>query len=119
MSTMVSFKTSIAGRKAIKKIVARAAAIVEKQGRTVDRRGLEMDLAACHANGNRLRLDDLAKADDFNLLHDVVGIHRHLDRETGKLMDHFVPRFTARRRPKWISVDEWADRKSTRLNSSH
>src|SRR3546814_19495088 len=79
-----------------------------RSGRTVDRRGLEMDLAECHANGNRLRLDDLAKADDFNLLHDVVGIHRHLDRETGKLMDHFVPRFTARRRPKWISVDEWA-----------
>src|SRR3546814_5225144 len=77
MSTMVSFKTSIAGRKAIKKIVARAAAIVEKQGRTVDRRGLEMDLAACHANGNRLRLDDLAKADDFNLLHDVKRSEEH------------------------------------------
>lgn len=54
---------------------------------------LTMDLAACHANGRPLRLADLAAADDFNLAHDVFGIHRHLNRESGALGGCFVPRF--------------------------
>ena len=54
-----------------------------------------MDLMACHTSGCKLDLDKLAKADDFNLLHDVCGINRHLDRETGKLQHCFLPRFAA------------------------
>ncbi len=52
----------------------------------------EMDITACHANGNPLRLADLLEADDFNFSHDVFGIYRHLDRVTGELMNHFRPR---------------------------
>ncbi|MCK1479288.1 hypothetical protein IVB27_32260 [Bradyrhizobium sp. 197] len=55
---------------------------------------IDMDLAATHCNGNPLRLDDLLKADDFNLLHDVSGIAKHLNRETGKLEGFFSPRFS-------------------------
>jgi len=52
-----------------------------------------MDVTAVHANGCPLRLRELLLADDFNFVHDLFGIRRHLNRETGKLGDHFVPRF--------------------------
>lgn len=54
---------------------------------------MQMDIIACHANGCPLRLDDLLAADDFNLLHDVLGISRHIDRSTGRLTAIFRPRF--------------------------
>ncbi|NHO33307.1 hypothetical protein GOB85_12520 [Acetobacter sp. LMG 1636] len=62
---------------------------------------IEMDLIATHSNGCPLDLERLYEADDFNLLHDVIGIRRHLDRSTGKLTDHFLPRFS--QRPSWRS----------------
>jgi len=52
-----------------------------------------MDITACHCNGNPLRLDELLASDDFNFTHDVLGISRHLNRDTGKLSD-FSPRFS-------------------------
>jgi hypothetical protein len=98
----VSFKVSKKDRALIEKIVARTAALVGNRGGKIDRLCLTMDITAVHANGNRLRLADLAMADDFNVLHDVGGIHRHIDRETGKLGDCFLPRFTQQRKPKWL-----------------
>lgn len=56
-----------------------------------------MDLSAVHANGNPLRLEELRQADDFNFAHDILGIRRHLNRETGKLEDGFRPRFSRRK----------------------
>lgn len=61
-----------------------------------DRLSTMMDVSATHANGNPLRLADLLAANDFNFFHDIYGIARHLDRETGKLMNCFSPRFSAR-----------------------
>lgn len=60
-----------------------------------DRFHLIMDmLAADGVNGNPpLDFDRMAQADDFNVAHDVVGIYRHIDRETGKLTGCFLPRF--------------------------
>ena len=55
---------------------------------------LDMDLSATHAV-TPLRLGDLLAADDFHFAHDVFGIMRHIDRRTGRLDDHFVPRFCA------------------------
>lgn len=54
----------------------------------------QMDITATHRNGNPLRLGDLLAADGFNFAHDLGGICRHLDRDTGKLMNHFRPRFS-------------------------
>lgn len=96
-------KSSIAGPKFTKSshecflircIARRARALYLEQKVERDLLDIEMDLSATHANGNPLRLADLSKADDFNLLHDVAGIARHLDRNTGKLTGHFRPRFT-------------------------
>lgn len=57
---------------------------------------LEMDITATHLNGTPLRLADLLVADRFNFVHDVGGIRRHLNRETGKLDGRFLPRYTRR-----------------------
>lgn len=57
---------------------------------------LGMDLSATHANGCPLRLEDLLKADKFNLLHDLMGIRNHINRKTGKLEGFFLPRFAKR-----------------------
>lgn len=54
---------------------------------------IRMDVSACHASGCPLRLDDLLAADDFNFMHDIAGIDRHLNRETGELEGFFRPRF--------------------------
>ena len=52
-----------------------------------------MDMTACHANGCPVDWARLLEADDFNFIHDVGGIQKHLNRETGKLGDMFLPRF--------------------------
>ena len=56
---------------------------------------LTMDLTACHLNGNALDLGRLLKSDDTTFSHDITGIQAHLDRKTGKLVDHFCPRCSA------------------------
>lgn len=55
-----------------------------------------MDIEACISNGCPLRLDDLLAAGDTDFAHDVFGIRRHLNRETGKLENCFSPRFSQR-----------------------
>ena len=55
--------------------------------------GWLMDLTAAHRNACALDLRNLLAADDFNFGHDVLGIRRHLNRETGELGGCFVPRF--------------------------
>jgi hypothetical protein len=57
---------------------------------------IDMDVTACHANGCPLDLKRLLFASDFNFLHDIEGIHRHLDRTTGKLKNCFLPRFACK-----------------------
>lgn len=82
----------------ISKIADRAVAMnANNPNRANDNFGrmdVEMDLCAVHANGNPLRLEALLEADDFNFCHDIYGIRRHLDRDTGKLGDFFSPRFS-------------------------
>lgn len=51
-----------------------------------------MDVLAAHANGCPLDFAALAEASDFDLAHDVGGIIRHIDRNTGKLTGCFLPR---------------------------
>lgn len=53
-----------------------------------------MDIIATHVNGCPIDLDGLLAADDLNFSHDVLGIARHLNRETGQLESFFLPRFS-------------------------
>lgn len=77
------------------KIAGRAEALAGESGIDLDRMLLEMDLTSVHAH-TPLDLAALAEADSFNLSHDVFGIMRHINRETGELSGHFLPRFTKR-----------------------
>ena len=65
------------------------------QAKQLDRSTLIMDLTATHANGNPLKLAELAEADKFDLTHDVFGIVNHINRQTGQLEDFFLPRYAA------------------------
>lgn len=63
-----------------------------------ERINLIMELTAADGvNGNApLDWDRLLTADDFNFMHDLSGICRHINRDTGELENCFVPRFTKR-----------------------
>lgn len=52
----------------------------------------EMDITAAHANGCPLNLEKLLASDEITFSHDVFGIRQHLNRETGKIEDCFLPR---------------------------
>lgn len=90
---MVKFNATREEMATITKIVSRA----RKMGIPGTTMELHMDIRATHSNGCHLRLADLLAADDFNFAHDVAGIVRHIDRETGKLGGCFVPRFADQR----------------------
>jgi hypothetical protein len=92
MANELSFKASDEERALVRKIVKRARSLGWER-RTDD---CVMDLIACHANGNPMDFAKLLAADDFNLMHDVAGIARHMDFQTGKLLGHFSPRCSAR-----------------------
>ena len=63
----------------------------------VNRLSTMMDLEACHCNGCPLDLEGLRDSSrDVDLVHDVAGIGRYLDRDTGKLTQVFTPRYAAR-----------------------
>lgn len=85
----VSFDVTAAEAKIISRIAARAQRL---NICVFDQMSTEMDITAVHANGCKLNLQKLLDADDFNFTHDICGIARHLDRDTGKLGNHFDPR---------------------------
>jgi hypothetical protein len=62
-----------------------------------DRTSTYMDLIACHNGGCPLDFEAMATWEDFGqVAHDVAGIGRYLDRETGKIVGFFHPRFALR-----------------------
>lgn len=53
-----------------------------------------MDIAAVHKNGCPLDLESfLHHATDFSFKHDFLGIVENIDRSTGKLQNHFLPKY--------------------------
>lgn len=89
----VSFAASKEARELARKIARRARNLYLEARVDRDTSDIEMDLIATHANGCPLDFKRLFAADDFNLMHDVSGIARHIDRETGELTNCFLPRF--------------------------
>ena len=85
-----------AALKTIQQIADRAVHVYAEHEIRVDRLTILMDVSACHFGAQKLRLDDLLAADDVNFLHDIGGINRHLNRETGALENCFRPRFSLR-----------------------
>jgi hypothetical protein len=84
-------KATICDYEIASKIVKRA--LKRLPGR--DFMALEMDIIATHICGCPLDMEKFLRAKDFDFLHDICGINRHLDRKTGKLKDCFLPRCAA------------------------
>lgn len=95
MTTMIQWSKSKPEVLTIAKIARRAVKMAEKNGVDYSQMTAVMDIEACHCNGCPLKLSELLLADDSNFAHDVFGIRRHIDRETGQLKDCFVPRYAA------------------------
>ena len=88
---MVNFTDNEKENAIILKIVRRAIKLKIINGIALD---AQMDISACHSNGNNLDLQRFLDADNFNFTHDFCGIQSHIDRTTGKLKNCFVPRFS-------------------------
>lgn len=75
----------------VERIVVRADTMFRKFGMKLDRLSLRMDLSATHA---RVPLDfaRLLEFPDFDFSHDIGGIAKHMNRETGRLKSFFLPR---------------------------
>jgi hypothetical protein len=67
---------------------------VKMTGNRINQMTVEMDISACHISGNPLDLERLLSAKDFDFIHDIGGIRVSIDRETGKLMNCFDPRYS-------------------------
>jgi hypothetical protein len=95
----ISFQVNRLDFDAIGKIAQRASTLAyELIHERIPPLEIQMDITAVHANGCPLQLQSLLDADNSNFSHDVFGIRRHLDRDTGKLRNCFQPRFARRQR---------------------
>lgn len=52
-----------------------------------------MSISTAHIK-TPLKLKELLNASDFDLVHDVAGIIKHVDHKTGELKNCFLPRYT-------------------------
>ena len=91
----VRFKISAEDAKLILLIAERAVVVADRSASSLTLNALDMamDLTAAHLNGTPLDLDGLAEAPHSELMHDVLGICKHLDWHTGRLDQSFVPLF--------------------------
>lgn len=76
-------------------LAAKVADRAEAIGFDVSRTGLIMDITAADGENGNLPIDFHAwlNASDGQFMHDVGGIYKHLNRETGFLDGCFLPRF--------------------------
>lgn len=76
-------------------IARRASDIYASNGIKIDPAYIASEIEFVHDDVVRLRLKEMLNADVGNLMHDVAGIHRHLDIGTTPptLRNCFVPRF--------------------------
>lgn len=78
--------------KVIVKIAERAIEMSKNSGIEYERIDAIMDIDYAHKEVP-LRLEELLASDDVNFAHDVFGIRRHLNRQTLKIENCFLPRY--------------------------
>ena len=91
---MINFKTTKEEGATIQKIAKRAVKLFKRHNgwKAVRVLDFEMDVTACHMNGCKIDLERLLNAPDFDFMHDIAGIANHINRKTGKIEGHFLPR---------------------------
>lgn len=92
--TDVKFTTTAQEFDLIERVCARYESLALEHGFKPydDRMSRVMDLSAVHSNGNPMDFEKLLAAPEFDFIHDIDGIMRHLDRRTGALQGFFSPR---------------------------
>lgn len=76
-------------------IIVEIAKRAEEKGLLMfDRMSLIMDIQNAHEQFN-LRLNEWLKADDFDFSHDIVEIQQNINRETKKVENCFLPRYSS------------------------
>lgn len=88
----ISWRSTKSEAKLIGITVDRAERIAAKLGVKFSACEMIMDLTACNANGCRLDFAKLLAFPDADFAHDVFGVRRYIDRETGRITGHFLPR---------------------------
>jgi hypothetical protein len=76
----------------VQKIAVRAIALCRKHNVPFDFLSCNMDIEAAHCNGCPLDLEKLLNAPDFDFAHDIFGIARNINRDTGDIENCFLPR---------------------------
>ena len=90
---MLKWNISKSDYEVVDRIAVRAHLMAKDAGIDYPVTDANMDITATHLNCCKLKLRELASAPNFDFSHDVFGIRRHLNRETGQLEDCFQPRF--------------------------
>lgn len=78
-------------QKLVNQITDRAHNLFKDQGMIRSKMDIEMDISATHENCE-LNLKQLKDFDDNNFTHDILGICKNLNRNTGELENCFLPR---------------------------
>ena len=78
----------------ITEIGRRGSKLAKDHGFKLNPIDLIMSIEKATEHDPSIDLDTLLGFQDGDFGHDVFGIHRHLNRETGELMDCFSPRCT-------------------------
>jgi hypothetical protein len=92
----ITWITSKEDHELLNQIADRTVKLAAELGHEYKKSDALMDVTACHANGCPLRLQEFLEADASNFAHDAFGIQRHINRDTGKLENFFLPRFHVR-----------------------
>jgi hypothetical protein len=94
MSTQLQFNSNSRELELMSQIADRAIAFAHEMGYDWYRKeDLMMDLNAFHTNAYKLDLEGLLAADLGDFGHDVFGINKYIDHDTGKTTECFVPRY--------------------------
>ena len=83
----------------IQRIAKRADRMLREVGNNRGVCNISMDISAGHLN-IPLKLEELEKAEDFDFMHDVCGIIRHLNRDSGEIENCFLPRYAKPKRDR-------------------
>ena len=89
---MLNFKVAPSDFALIFAISKRASALLKERDSAKARIEMEMDLVAVH-KCCPLRLADLLGTNDFDFVHEIVGIRENFYRKTGYFQNGFWPRF--------------------------
>lgn len=91
---ILNWKTTTEDSSLIKEIAEMAVGLAAEHGVEYKFMDAIMDITAVHLNDTALDLERMRGARKEDLAHDIFGIRRHINRETGKLEDCFLPRFS-------------------------